>query len=560
MPQFPPGSPFEKFFHDFLEHGLPKGDHPDLEPRKATSLGSGFIIDPAGYIVTNNHVIADADEITVILHDNTNLKAKVVGRDTKTDIALLKVKADKPLPAVAWGDSDVARVGDWVLAIGNPFGLGGSVTAGILSARQRDINSGPYDDFLQTDAPINRGNSGGPMFNMDGQVIGINTAIYSPSGGSIGIGFAIPSALAKEVVAELKDEADHTVHRGWLGVRIQAVTDEIAESLGLDKARGALVASVSDKGPAQAAGYPAGRRDPELRRQGCRRHAAPAAARRRDAGQQDRRRDAVAQARRDQVQVKVGQLEESDQQQASAQEAPKKTRQDRGRPGQDARPDPLRHHARPQGQVFAGRRCQGRRRRRCRQGQLGRRQGRAPRRPDHGGRAGRGEKPAGCQPARIDEAKKSGRKSILLLVERQGDLRFVALRLDQGEHAAEEMSGSGGEFRLPIALGVEEAGQIGMVETPARGGGDRGFGAKGDAEAGGGQHRQIVGAVADRDRLSAGAMPVLGGERQQRLPFGLAGHDRRQHPAGEPARRRSPADWRRRGRSRVRRATRRRRP
>src|SRR5271168_1421485 len=258
IPQFPPGSPFEEFFRDFFEHGVPKGGRQEAQPRKGTSLGSGFIIDPAGYIVTNNHVIADADEITVILHDDTNLKAELVGRDTKTDIALLKVNSDKPLIAAGWGDSDASRVGDWVLAIGNPFGLGGSVTAGILSARQRDINSGPYDDFLQTDAPINRGNSGGPMFNMDGQVIGINTAIYSPSGGSIGIGFAIPSALAKEVVVELKDEADHTVHRGWLGVRIQAVTDEIAESLGLVKARGALVASLSDKGPAQAAGIQPG--------------------------------------------------------------------------------------------------------------------------------------------------------------------------------------------------------------------------------------------------------------------------------------------------------------
>src|SRR6266851_2434903 len=258
IPQFPPGSPFEEFFRDFLDRGLPKSGRPDAQPRKATSLGSGFIIDPAGYVVTNNHVIADADEITVILHDDTNLKAEVVGRDTKTDIALLKVKTDRPLSAASWGDSDTARVGDWVLAIGNPFGLGGSVTAGILSARQRDINSGPYDDFLQTDASINRGNSGGPMFNMDGQIIGINTAIYSPSGGSIGIGFAIPSALAKAVVAELENEADHTVHRGWLGVRIQAVTDEIAESLGLDKARGALIASVNENGPAQAAGIQAG--------------------------------------------------------------------------------------------------------------------------------------------------------------------------------------------------------------------------------------------------------------------------------------------------------------
>src|SRR5205823_4830656 len=251
VPQFPPGSPFEEFFRDFFDRGAPKSGRPEAQPRKATSLGSGFIIDPAGYVVTNNHVIADADEITVILHDDTNLKAELIGRDTKTDIAVLKVKTDKPLSAAVWGDSDAARVGDWVVAIGNPFGLGGSVTAGILSARQRDINSGPYDDFLQTDASINRGNSGGPMFNMDGQVIGINTAIYSPSGGSIGIGFAIPSALAKGVVAQLIGEPDHIVHRGWLGVRIQAVTDEIAESLGLDKAKRALVASVNDIGPAQ---------------------------------------------------------------------------------------------------------------------------------------------------------------------------------------------------------------------------------------------------------------------------------------------------------------------
>jgi serine protease Do len=261
MPDLPPGSPFEQFFHDFFDHGRQNGEHGEhgeAVPRRAASLGSGFIVDAAGYVVTNNHVIADADDITVVLHDNTNLKATVVGRDTKTDIALLRVSTTKPLPATVWGDSDAARVGDWVLAIGNPFGLGGSVTAGILSARQRDINSGPYDDYLQTDASINRGNSGGPMFNMDGQVIGINTAIYSPTGGSIGIGFAIPAALAAEVVEELKSEADHTVHRGWLGVRIQAVTDEIAESLGLDKARGALVAGVTAKGPAAAAGVQPG--------------------------------------------------------------------------------------------------------------------------------------------------------------------------------------------------------------------------------------------------------------------------------------------------------------
>jgi serine protease Do len=255
---FPPGSPFDQFFKNFFNHNAEHGSDPGLDLRKATSLGSGFIIDPSGYVVTNNHVIENADTITVILHDNTDLAATVVGRDAKTDIAVLKVNAKEPLIAAAWGDSDKARVGDWVLAIGNPFGLGGSVTAGILSARQRDINAGPYDDFLQTDAPINRGNSGGPMFNMDGRVIGINTAIFSPSGGSIGIGFAIPSNLAREIVDELMHEPDHTVHRGWLGVRIQSVTGEIAESLGLDKAAGALVASVNAGGPAQKSGIEPG--------------------------------------------------------------------------------------------------------------------------------------------------------------------------------------------------------------------------------------------------------------------------------------------------------------
>jgi serine protease Do len=248
--QLPPGSPFEEFFHDFLEkQGKNKGDKP--HKHKATSLGSGFIIDPSGYVVTNYHVVQDADEITVILQDDTNLPATVVGKDKKTDLALLKVSSKKPLPAVAWGDSDKIRVGDWIMAIGNPYGLGGTVTAGIISARARDINSGPYDDYLQTDAPINRGNSGGPMFNMDGEVIGVNTAIFSPSGGSIGIGFAIPSSMAKSVIEQLK-ATGHT-RRGWLGVRIQVVTPEIAESLGLGKPRGALVSSVTPDGPAAKA-------------------------------------------------------------------------------------------------------------------------------------------------------------------------------------------------------------------------------------------------------------------------------------------------------------------
>jgi serine protease Do len=251
MPMFPPGSPFEQFFKDFMERNKRHGENPAEPPRKMQSLGSGFIIDPSGIVVTNNHVIDGADEITVTLQDNTSLKATLIGRDQRTDIAVLKVTPDKPLPSVPFGDSDASRVGDWVLAIGNPFGLGGTVTAGIVSARGRDINQGPYDNFIQTDAAINRGNSGGPLFNMDGAVIGINTAIYSPSGGSIGIGFSIPSNLAKQVVAQLRDFGH--ARRGWLGVKIQQVTPDIAESLGLKDASGALVAGVEGNGPAEKA-------------------------------------------------------------------------------------------------------------------------------------------------------------------------------------------------------------------------------------------------------------------------------------------------------------------
>ena len=243
IPQAPPGSPFEDFFREFFDRNAPE------RSRRATSLGSGFIIDSSGLVVTNNHVIAEADEIFVILQDNERFEATLVGRDPKTDLAVLKIEAGRELPAVGWGKSSQARVGDWVVAIGNPFGLGGSVTAGIISARQRDINAGPYDNFIQTDASINRGNSGGPLFNLDGQVIGVNTAIFSPSGGSVGIGFSIPSSLAERVIDQLRDFG--RTKRGWLGVRIQTVTDEIAESLGLDSARGALVASVTDGGPAQ---------------------------------------------------------------------------------------------------------------------------------------------------------------------------------------------------------------------------------------------------------------------------------------------------------------------
>lgn len=253
MPQFPPGSPFEDFFEEFMNkrgRGMPS--------TPPASLGSGFIIDAEnGYIVTNNHVIKDAEEVRITLHDDTTIEAEIIGKDDKTDLALLKVDPKKhPLTAVTFGDSDRMRVGDWVVAIGNPFGLGGTVTAGIISAQQRDINAGPYDDFIQTDASINRGNSGGPMFDLDGHVIGVNTAIFSPSGGSVGIGFAIPSNLAKPVIDQLVKYGK--TRRGWLGVRIQTVTEEIAESLGLDYARGALVASVTEGGPAEVAKLEAG--------------------------------------------------------------------------------------------------------------------------------------------------------------------------------------------------------------------------------------------------------------------------------------------------------------
>ncbi len=260
VPQAPPGSPFEEFFRDFLERNRPQGPgqpNRPQPPRRAQSLGSGFIIDPSGIVVTNNHVIEGADEINVVLQDNTTIRAELLGADPRTDIAVLRVQHDKPLPSVQFGDSDGAHVGDWVVAIGNPFGLGGSVTAGIISARGRDIRQGLYDDFIQTDAAINRGNSGGPLFNLNGEVIGINTAIYSPSGGSIGIGFSIPSNLARNIAQQLREQG--RVRRGWLGVNIQQVTDEIAESLGLrNGARGALVARAQEEGPAAKGGIQAG--------------------------------------------------------------------------------------------------------------------------------------------------------------------------------------------------------------------------------------------------------------------------------------------------------------
>ena len=246
-PQLPEGSPFQDFFDEFFRDREEGGQSPG---RPKQSLGSGFVIDAEqGIVITNNHVIADADAIEVNFSDGGSLSAELIGADPQTDLAVLRVDpGERDLTAVQFGDSEEIRIGDWVMAIGNPFGLGGSVTIGIVSARGRDIRSGPYDDFIQTDAAINRGNSGGPLFDMHGRVIGINTAIISPTGGSIGIGFAIPSALATSVIDQLVEFGE--TRRGWLGVRIQPVTDDIAESLGMDSARGALVAGIVQGGPA----------------------------------------------------------------------------------------------------------------------------------------------------------------------------------------------------------------------------------------------------------------------------------------------------------------------
>jgi serine protease Do len=252
-PHVPDGSPFQDFFDEFFNQR--NGDS-GSQPRRVQSLGSGFVIDASGLIVTNNHVIEDADEITANFSDGKSLVAEVIGKDEKTDLALLKVTADHPLTALRFGNSDSLRVGDWVMAIGNPFGLGGTVTVGIVSARNRDINAGPYDNFIQTDASINRGNSGGPLFNMDGEVVGINTAIISPTGGSIGIGFAVPAETAVGVIDQLRQFGE--TRRGWLGVRIQEVTEEIADGLAMETPHGALVAGVTEDGPAAEAGIEPG--------------------------------------------------------------------------------------------------------------------------------------------------------------------------------------------------------------------------------------------------------------------------------------------------------------
>ena len=253
---FPDDPAFRDFMERFFGRGFGAPATPPQEPRRAQGLGSGFIVDPSGLIVTNNHVIDGAEKITIVLQNGDEFKGTLVGHDEKTDLAVVRIDADRDLPTVPWGDSDTIEVGDWAIAIGNPFGLGGSVSAGIVSARGRNIQSGPYDDFIQVDTPINRGNSGGPLFDQTGHVIGVNTAIFSPSGGNVGIGFAIPANQAKKIVAELVENG--SVERGWLGVSIQPMTGEIAESLGLEDATGALVASVSEDGPAAHGGLKTG--------------------------------------------------------------------------------------------------------------------------------------------------------------------------------------------------------------------------------------------------------------------------------------------------------------
>lgn len=249
-PIVPEGSPFEEFFDDFRDRNGPNGQ----SPRRSQALGSGFVISEDGFIVTNNHVIQGADEILIEFFEGFELEAELIGTDPNTDLALLKVVSDEPLSFVPWGDSELSRVGDWVMAMGNPLGQGFSVSAGIVSARGRSL-SGTYDDYIQTDAAINRGNSGGPLFNMEGEVVGVNTAILSPNGGSIGIGFAMSSRVAENVIEQLQEFGE--TRRGWLGVRIQDVTDDLADGLGLEEARGALVTDVPE-GPAREAGMESG--------------------------------------------------------------------------------------------------------------------------------------------------------------------------------------------------------------------------------------------------------------------------------------------------------------
>jgi serine protease Do len=421
----PPGSPFEDFFKNLMPRNQPQG-------RKATSLGSGFIIDAAGLVVTNNHVIADADEITVILQDDTTIKAELVGRDEKTDLALLRVKTDHPLVAVPFGDSDRTRVGDWVLAVGNPYGLGGTLTAGIISARAREINNNdsPYDDFLQTDAAINRGNSGGPLFNLDGEVIGINSAIFSPSGGSIGIGFAIPAQLARNIVGQL--ERYGHARRGWLGARTQSVDDQVAHALGLDRARGALVAEVTEKSPALQAGIQPGdiilsldgRAVPDIRH--LQRVVVDAPI--------DRPVKVTLWRKRQEktVEVKLTELNESEPAKQTA-SLPK---------GDQKQAPNAANQAKALGLVVAEATAELKEKYRLGDNAAVVVTSVAKDSPAAEKDVKPGDviveiaqeevKSPGDIPRKVDEAKKAGRKTVLMLVDRAGELRFVAVRIDRG--------------------------------------------------------------------------------------------------------------------------------
>jgi serine protease Do len=429
MPQLPPGSPLEEFFREFFDR-----ERPDQQ-RRGASMGSGFVIDPTGYIVTNNHVVQDANEIRVSFSDNTTLTARLIGRDRCADLALLKVDAPRPLPHVTFGNSEQTRIGDWVVAIGNPFGLGGTVTQGIISAIARNIPierlegggqgcPSTYIDFMQTDAAINRGNSGGPLFSLRGEVVGINTAIFTPTGANAGIAFAIPSARAERVIQQLREHG--RVRRGWLGVRIQTVTDDIAESVGLDRPRGALIAGVVERGPAERARLQRG--DVVLRFDG--REVA-------DMGrlpiivgetEVDREVPVVVWRERREVTlpVKVGELPDNVEQQAAVQ---------RNDVRQDRRPDtavlgmnlaPLTPELRQRYQISERTR-----------GVV------VTRVDDNSAAAQRGiregdviveisQQPVGT-PAqisqRVEQEREQGRRSVLVTIERQGEQRFLGLQL-----------------------------------------------------------------------------------------------------------------------------------
>ena len=426
MPQLPPGSPFEELFKEFFDK---RGG--EEQKRRGTSLGSGFIIDGDGYIITNNHVIQGAEDITVIFRDDTQLKAKLIGSDSRIDVALLKVEPPnkKPLPAIKWGDSDKERVGDWVIAIGNPFGLGHSVTAGIISARGRSLNDS-LDDYLQTDAAINKGNSGGPLFNAEGEVIGVNTAIYSPSGTNAGLAFSIPSNLVKQVADQLREFGK--VKRGWVGVSYQSVTDDIADSFGLDRARGVLVANVVADGPAAKAGLKrndiilsfAGQDVLDLRR-------FPRLVANARVGSTV---DIVVWRGGKEVPLKlrIGEQEEAEKQNAAAQGGAKKPAEPDQPVDLDhraARPHPAEGHRPAAREVRPVRPGEGRRRHQGGAQQPGGREAAPGGRRHPRGRPEAGHHARRKSPSSWASCSRPKKRSVLLFVERQGDPRFAALRL-----------------------------------------------------------------------------------------------------------------------------------